>query len=345
MVIHLPKNGARVGDYTIIQKLGEGGSGYVYKAERGGRFFAIKFLSELAWTGWNRREVTIMVRLQTLNLQIPNVVGFRGCERWPDPDIGYPYIVMDYVPGLTMDKWAQRFNPSIRVALGKFLKIAQAMREVHRRGVLHRDLKELNIIIRADDGEPVVIDFGFGSVNGTPTETGPGGVPPGTPEYRSPEIIKFLRGETEGDFYTYTISDELWAKGVILYWLLTDVLPFGGRLELGLNERIRLNTPREPHLINPRVPEEASRLCMRMLEKNPQGRFQDDDELCAALEALLAAAEGEASWDLPLMDPQSPNDATTAGNSGAGGEPNERPKEVQQWIAHKPRRGWWPVEV
>jgi len=345
MVIHLPKDGARVGDYTIRHKLGEGGSGYVFKAERGGRFFAIKFLSELEWTGWNRREVTIMIRLQTLNLQIPNVVGFRGCERWPDPDVGYPYIVMDFVHGLTMDKWAQRFNPSARVALGKFLKTAQAMRAVHRLDVLHRDLKDLNIIIRASDGEPVVIDFGFGAMSGTPTETGPGRVPPGTPEYRSPEIIKFLRGETEGDIYTYTLSDELWAMGVVLYWLLTDVMPFGGRLELGLNDRIRLTAPRAPHTINPRVPEAASRLCMRMLEKEPRARFKDDDELCAALEAVLAAAEGDASWDVPLIDPQSPHDATTAGDPGADGVPNEKANEVQQWIAaHKPRRGWWPVE-
>jgi serine/threonine-protein kinase len=345
MVIHLPKDGARVGDYTIRHKLGEGGSGYVFKAERGGRFFAIKFLSELEWTGWNRREVTIMIRLQTLNLQIPNVVGFRGCERWPDPDIGYPYIVMDFVPGLTMDKWAQRFNPSARVALGKFLKTAQAMRAVHRLDVLHRDLKDLNIIIRASDGEPVVIDFGFGAMSGSPTETGPGRVPPGTPEYRSPEIIKFLRGETEGDVYTYALSDELWAMGVVLYWLLTDVMPFGGRLELGLNDRIRLSSPRAPHTINPRVPEAASRLCMRMLEKEPRARFKDDDELCAALEVVLAAAEGDASWDVPLIDPQSPHDATTAGDPGADGVPNEEANKVQQWIAaHKPRRGWWPVE-
>ena len=200
------------------------------------------------------------------------------------------------------------------------------MREVHRLGVLHRDLKELNILIRADDGEPVVIDFGFGALSGAPTETGLGRVPPGTPEYRSPEIIKFLKGETEGDAYTYTLSDELWAMGVLL-----------------------LNTPRAPHLVNPRVPEEASRLCLRMLEKNPQARFHDDDELCAALEALLSAAEGDASWDLPLIDPQSPNDTTTVGDPGAGetpnGEtPNERPRGVQQWIAYKPRRGWLPVE-
>jgi len=345
MVIHLPKPGARVGDYTILHKLGEGGSGHVYKAERGGRFFAIKFLSDLEWTGWNRREVTIMVRLQALNLQIPNVVGFRGCERWPDPDRGYPYIVMDFVPGLTMDKWVQRFNPSARVGLGKFLNIAKGTREVHRLGILHRDLKDLNIIIRADDGEPVLIDFGFGAMKGAPTETGPGRVPPGTPEYRSPETVKFLRGETEENIYTYTLSDELWAMGVLLYWLLTDVLPFGGRLELGLNDRIRLDTPRAPRLINPRVPEAASRLCMRMLEREPQARFKDDDELCAALETVLAAAEGEASWDVPLIDPQSPHDATTAGDPGAEGVPNERGNEVQRWIAaHKPRRGWWPVE-
>jgi len=133
--------------------------------------------------------------------------------------------------------------------------------------------------------------------------------------------------------------------GVVLYWLLTDVMPFGGRLELGLNDRIRLSTPRAPHVINPRVPEAASRLCMRMLEKQPGARFKDDDELCAALEAVLAAAEGDASWDVPLIDPQSPHDATTAGDPGADGVPNEEANKVQQWIAApKPRRGWWPVE-
>ncbi len=312
----------------------------MYKAERGERSFAIKFLADLELTGWNRREITLMLRLQ-----LPNVVGFRACERWPDPDLGYPYIVMDYVPGLTMDRWAQRFNPTARVGMNTYLKVARAMREVHRREVLHRDLKETNIMIRADDGEPVVIDFGFGAMKGIPTETTPGLVPPGTPEYRSPEMIKFLRGETEENIYTYTLSDELWAMGVLLYWLLTDEVPFGGRMVMGLHDRILLNTPREPHVTNPRVPEAASRLCMRMLEKDARARFKDDDELCEALEAVLAAAEGDASWDVPLMEPPPPHDATTESNSGKGGEPHQKkPREGQRWMAHRPRRGWRPVE-
>ncbi|QRN99302.1 protein kinase [Archangium violaceum] len=311
----------------------------MYKAERGERLFAIKFLADLELTGWNRREITLMLRLQ-----LPNVVGFRACERWPHPDLGYPYIVMDYVPGVTMDQWAQRINPTARVGMDTFLKVARAMREVHRLEVLHRDLKETNIMIRADDGEPVVIDFGFGAMKGVPTETKPGRVPPGTPEYRSPEMIKFLRGEAEEIIYTYTLSDELWAMGVLLYWLLTDELPFGERTELGLQDRILRNTPREPHAMNPRVPEAASRLCMRMLAKDPRERFKDDDELCAALEAVLAAAEGDASWDVPLMEPPSPHEATVEGNPDEGGKPNEEPKDEQQWMAHKPQRGWKPEE-
>ncbi len=340
MVIHLPQKGAKVGAYEILEQLGHGGGGYVYKAERGGRYYAVKVLNTLDLDGWSRREVTALV-----NLPLPNVVRFVGCDRWPDVETGYPCVIMEFVSGLPLETYALRYNPSTRRALTIFLKIVKALREVYRLGVLHRDIKEKNIIIREDDGEPILVDFGFSSVSGFPTVTMPGMLPPGTPEYRSPEAMRFLAGMTKEDSYTYSLSDELWALGVTLYWLLTDVMPFGTRNELGLQARIRLESPPTPRIANPRLPEAPSRLCLRMLEKNPQGRFQDDDELCAALEALLAAAEGEASWDLPLMDPQSPNDATTAGNSGAGGEPNERPKEVQQWIAHKPRRGWWPVEV
>jgi serine/threonine-protein kinase len=270
------------------------------------------------------------------------VVRFRACERWPDPDVGYLYIVMDFVPGLTLDKWAWRFNPTARVGLHTFLKIARAMREVHRNQVLHRDLKESNILIRDGDGEPVIIDFGFGAMKGAPSETRPGRIPPGTPEYRSPQMIKFLRGEVEENTYVYTLADELWAMGVMLYWLLTDELPFGDRTEAGLNGRIVGSAPGAPHVVNPRVPEAASRLCMRMLEKEPGARLKDDDELCAALEAVLAEAEGEASWDVPLVEPASSKEAE--GELDEGGEAEEEPGEEQQGMAHKPGRGGWPQE-
>jgi serine/threonine-protein kinase len=255
--------------------------------------------------------------------------------------MGYPYIVMDFIPGLTLEKWAQRFNPTARVGLNTFLKIARVMREVHRRQVLHRDLKESNVMIRDGDGEPVIIDFGFGAMKGAPSETKPGRVPPGTPEYRSPELLKFVRGEGAEDTYVYTLADELWAMGVMLYWLLTDELPFGDRREAGMNGRIVGSAPQEPHVVNPRVPEAASRLCMRMLEKEPGARFKDDDALCAALEAVLAQAEGDGSWDVPLVEPPSSQDEMEEGDEG--GEPNEEPGE-EQGMAHEPAHGVGPMQ-
>lgn len=336
MVIHLPQKGAKVGAYEIIEQLGQGGGGYVYKAKRGGRYYAVKVLNTLGLDGWTRREVTALV-----NLPLPNVVRFVGCDRWPDAETGYPCIVMEFVSGLPLDTYAFRYNPSTRRALTIFLKIAKALREVFRLGVLHRDIKESNIIVRADDGEPILIDFGFSSVAGAPTVTVPGMLPPGTPEYRSPEAMQFLAGMTKEDSYAYTLSDELWALGVTLYWLLTDVMPFGTRNEPGLNARIRLESPPNPQVANPRLPEAVSRLCLRMLEKNPRARFQTHDEIISAVEALLSAHEGDESWAAPLIDPDSPHNAPTVAGPNAEKPRNEQDKQVLQWIGERPRRGRW----
>jgi serine/threonine-protein kinase len=336
LVIHLPQKGARVGAYEIIEQLGQGGCGYVYKAERGGRYYAVKVLNTLDLDGWTRREVTALV-----NLPLPNVVRFIGYDRWPDAEIGYPCIIMEFVSGLPLDAYALRYNPSTRRALTIFLKIAQALREVFRLGVLHRDIKESNIVIRAHDGEPILVDFGFSSVAGIPTVTGPGKLPPGTPEYRSPEAMQFLASMTGEDSYTYSLSDELWALGVTLYWLLTDVPPFGTRNEPGLQARIRLESPPNPRTVNPRVPEAVSRLCLRMLEKDPRARFQTHDEICSAVEKLLSANEGDASWDVPLIDPNSPHRVSTVGGPNAEKPRDEHEKQVLQWIGDKPRRGCW----
>ena len=338
MVIHLPQKGARVGAYEIIEQVGQGGAGYVYKAERGGRYYAIKVLNKLDLDGWTRREVTALA-----NLPLPNVARFVGYDRWPEADTGYPCIIMEFVSGLPLDVFALRHNPSTRRALLIFSKMTRALGDVFRLGVMHRDVKESNVIIREEDGEPILIDFGFSAVVGVPTVTGHGWVPPGTPEYRSPEIMRFLAGQTEEDTYTYRLSDELWALGVTLYWLLTDEMPFGSRNELGLNERVRVEAPRPPRLVNPRVPEAVSRVCLRMLEKDALARFQTHEEIYEAVEALLSQNEGAADWEEPLMDPTSPNEATATGDAGAGAPDHEPEKPVPSWIADKPRRGRWPV--
>ncbi|ATB38694.1 protein kinase [Cystobacter fuscus] len=315
LVICLPEPGAMVGAYRIIEKLGRGGSGHVYKAERGGRFYAIKVLDTLEEGGWSRRELAAMLRLS-----LDNVVRFKSFDRWPDAEVGYPCIVMEFVPGLSLEDWARRLNPPVRAVLTVFHKVVMALEDIFELGVLHRDIKASNILIREPDGEPVLIDFGFSAVRGDLTRTVPGLLPPGTPEYRSPEAVRFARGETGALTYTYGLSDELWAAGVLLYWLLTDTLPFGSRNTPGLNDRIRLETPLAPHVLNPRVPEAVGRLCLRMLEKEPRARFQTHEALLVALEELLAGSEGEVSWDQPLIDPGPPRLEGEGGSDPEGEE-------------------------
>ncbi|OJH38790.1 serine/threonine protein kinase [Cystobacter ferrugineus] len=350
LVICLPQPGAMVGAYRILEKLGRGGSGHVYKAERGGRFYAIKVLDTLEEGGWSRRELAAMLRLS-----LDNVVRFKSFDRWPDAEVGYPCIVMEFVPGLSLEDWASRVNPPVRAVLTVFLKVVMALEDIFELGVLHRDIKASNILIREQDGEPVLIDFGFSAVRGEPTRTVPGLLPPGTPEYRSPEAVRFARGETGALTYTYGLSDELWAAGVLLYWLLTDTLPFGSRNTPGLNDRIRLETPLAPHVLNPRVPEPVSRLCLRMLEKEPRARFQTHEALLVELEDLLAGSEGEGGWDQPLIDPEPPRREGEGGSDLEGDEsgfPGRAPRRRRGQGAWEqgtpggkktPRRAWGGV--
>ena len=111
--------------------------------------------------------------------------------------------------------------------------------------------------------------------------------------------------------YKSQVSDELWALSVTFYWLLANRLPFGTRRRPFLVKAILGRTPRAPHECNPRVPRALSDICMRMLEKEPAARFPDMDALAAALESALAAARGDTSWDVPLGDPDAPEETTT----------------------------------
>ncbi|HYO70980.1 MAG TPA: serine/threonine-protein kinase, partial [Archangium sp.] len=303
----LPESGDSVGDYRLAAKLGDGGQGLVFKAERAGRFFVIKFFRARELDAWGLMEVSILQKFKH-----PHIVRVRGYERWPDPDLGYFYIVMEWVEGLTLEQYVLTENPCARRSAGLMLTLARTLGAVHRKNVLHRDVKRDNILIRSRDGQPVLVDFGLGAMAETTPVPGSRLLPPGTQEYVSPEAWRFL-GENVGEPVTYKsqVSDELWALGVTFYWLLANRLPFGTRRRPFLVKAILGLTPRAPHECNPRVPRALSDLCMRMLEKEPAARFPDMDALAAALESALAAAQGDASWDVPLGDPDAPEETTT----------------------------------
>jgi eukaryotic-like serine/threonine-protein kinase len=333
----LPDVGDTIGEYKIVGYLGAGGLGVVFKVERGGRFFAMKFLDGSKLDGRGKREIAILNHLDN-----PRVVRYVGSDYWPDPATGHPFIVMEFVPGDTLDAFAERKNPNARKVVQIVLDAACTLGEVHSAGVFHRDLKPSNIIIRGAAEQPTLIDFGVGSLMGFARLTG-SSLPPGTEEFRSPEALRFHR-ENKGRMvqYEYGVADELWALGVCFYWLLTDTMPFGERSDdggvEGLHERILTQRPEAPHTSNPRVPPVVSALCSRMLDAQPDRRFAHVPELCSALREAMRRAADDASWDVPLFDPEDPQANTTADDPERM-DPNDVTRAVRRWVNRRPRRG------
>ncbi|NOK15842.1 serine/threonine protein kinase [Corallococcus carmarthensis] len=323
-------SGTDIGGYLVEEKLGAGGFGAVYRARRGGRLYALKLIPLWGLADWAEREVAILLRLKHSNL-----VRIRGHGQWPDEAPQFFFIIMDYVEGRRLDVWAKEENPSAREVVLKVLGVARGLEAAHRAKVVHRDLKESNVVVRASDDEAVVVDFGAGGYESAPSITG-GVLPPGTPEYRAPEAWRFQQehGDEQARSYQPGPSDDLYALGVVLYWLLTGRQPFLPDEAEGV-EAVLNRAPKPPHALNPRVPESLSAVCMRLLAKEPEERHPNAEALCAELGALRAQAD--ESWDVKLCDAHGPDTATTIAEA-----PHAGADELAQWLKKRkarPRRG------
>jgi serine/threonine-protein kinase len=273
--------GTQVVGFTVEALLATGSFGTVYRAKRDGRLFAIKLVPK---GSRGEREVDALRRAQ-----FPNVVAFRGYGLWPEDKPRFMVLAMELVEGRTLEVWAREENPCALVLVRQVL--------LPFAGVVHRDVKESNILIRDADGAPVLVDFGSAGYEGAPRLTGV--LPPGTPEYRGPEVLRFARESESLEPYQASPGDDLWALGVTLYIVLTRQLPFGDRRSPGMNHAILHEHPQAPHELNPRVPPALGELCLRMLEKAPEARYTDTEALAEALEKV--ALPGAESWHVPLF--------------------------------------------
>ncbi|WNG47674.1 serine/threonine protein kinase [Archangium minus] len=310
--------GTEVAGFTIEGLISTGSTGAVYRARRGRQLFAIKLVPR---NPRGDREVDALRRMRH-----PNVVGFHGYGFWPDNEPRALVLALELVDGRPLDVWAREENPSaLELVSQVLLPLALTLADVHGAGVVHRDIKEPNIVMREADGLPVLVDFGSAGLEDTPRLTLR--LPPGTPEYRSPEAWRFAR-EWEGEPYSAGPGDDLWALGVVTYAVLTGKLPFGDRHDPGMVRAILHETPQAPHALNPNVPLALSELCLRMLEKEPGARFANARELAEALATEWAQAD--RSWLVPLFPGAEQAERPTPSPSLA--KP-ERQAPRRQWLA------------
>jgi serine/threonine protein kinase len=325
-----------VAGYEVLGKLGHGGFGAVFLARCEGRTYALKFVRLGRPAQWAEREAEALRRLHH-----PNVVGFHGCVLWPEAEPQYRVLVMDAIPGQPLHEWVQRENPPVsRLLREVVLPTARALGAVHRAGVVHRDVKESNILMREEDGQPVLVDFGAAGYEGAPRLTS--FWPPGTRAYLSPEGWDYFRihvGETDAH-YIAEPADDWWALGVSLYWMLTDELPFNSGDMMELGGLVLRSRPKPPHECNPWVPREVSGLCLRLLARNREERLVGEEAVCAAVEATLAQAD--ASWQEPLFAGYTPDTLTTEQTVSIHEVWNLRAL-LKRRALQRPRRGQRPV--
>jgi len=323
--VELPP-GAVVDGWQVIGAMGKGGFGSVHHVEKDGEPCALKLALHREESGDDGRAHARTLRELGLLLMLdhPNIVKPRAFGYLPD---GRVYLVLEYVDGWTLDQWVERMHPTAREIARVFMKIAGAAAYMHRRGVKHRDLKLKNVLIRREDGEPIIIDFGAATYEHAEELTG-AGLPPGTDRFRAPEALGFLRklGRFGKERYSFQVADEIFSLGVMLYDMLTDPRPTEHKGKTPLNSPIRLIPFASPHRGNPRVPIALSDLVMNLLALDPKHRPENMEVVRREL-AELAEHKG-TEYAVPVHLPSEQRAPAPEGDV-----PGElAPPELRGWL-------------
>jgi serine/threonine protein kinase len=284
--------GERVGDWLIRKRVGAGSFGAVYLVECGGELFALKFALRHPESGDDLNQTAARLQKEMaclLQIQHPNIVRTYAYGRWPHPKTGYPYLLMDFVDGLTLHDWRQQLAPTFRQVFELFAKLALALDALDREQLRHRDVKGSNIMVRSRDGEPVLLDFGSAHYAQAVRLT-EGPLPPGTPHYRSPESLRFQRQSYRDPkaHYLFRLTDDLYSLGVSLYEVMVGRAPFSPNLPREvLNIEIERRPAPSPASFDERLGSAMCQLVLRMLEKKPEDRPQTGQAVHEALQLVL----------------------------------------------------------
>jgi eukaryotic-like serine/threonine-protein kinase len=273
--------GQTIYHYKIIEKLGEGGMGVVYKAHdtKLDRIVALKFLPT---AGGEKEKARLIREAQAIaQLDHPNICTVHEIG---DSE-GVPYIAMAYIEGETLRDRVGNGPLVMNEIIDYTRQIARGLQSAHRKHITHRDIKSANIMI-TPDGQIKIMDFGLAKLAGR-TQLTQEGSTAGTVMYMSPEQA---RGE-DVDHRT-----DIWSFGVVLYEMLTGRLPFQSEYETAAVYSILNEDPPPIGNFNPDVPPELEAIVKKALQKNKEDRYQQLDELLSDLDVLSGTAVKKIVW-------------------------------------------------
>jgi serine/threonine protein kinase/tetratricopeptide (TPR) repeat protein len=259
------KPGSRIGPYRITQVLGEGGMGIVYLAEQHKpvkRQVAVKIIKP----GMDSKRVITRFEAERQALAFMDHPNIAHVYDAGTTELGRPYFVMEYVKGLSITDYCDHHKLTIEDRLNLFLQICQAVHHAHQKGIIHRDIKPSNILVSVNNNRPIpkIIDFGVAkaidrSLTDRTMLTEDSQLL-GTPEYMSPEQADMVSEDID-------IRSDIYSLGVLLYVLLTGVLPFGSdTLRTGgiehIRQIIRETDPKTPSTRLSSLGEEAKKVAL-----------------------------------------------------------------------------------
>lgn len=272
----------RVRDFILEKKIGEGGVGEVWLAYHQAlkKYYAIKVIFSHLSTEPHFHDRFIQEAITMVNLEHPHIVGahdFFSME-------GRSFLVMSYIDGGSLQDQLKAQGPlPLNDTLQISKNILDALNFAHSRGVIHRDVKPSNILLKSD-GHPYLVDFGISIVMGKPRIT-QFGTNIGTPEFMSPEQIKAKAIDHRCDVYSY---------GCVMYEMLTGRPPFGSREEGKGDYEIMSGhleqTPDPIRKFNPNVDEHIEAVVMRAMAKDPADRYHGCSAMAEALTAEVKTA-------------------------------------------------------
>jgi serine/threonine protein kinase/tetratricopeptide (TPR) repeat protein len=281
--------GKTISHYNILEKLGEGGMGVVYKAEdtKLKRMVALKFLPPELTREPEAKARFIQEAQAASALDHPNICTIYAIDETSD---GRLFICMAHYEGETLKDMIRRGPLDGHEAVRIVMQIGQGLAKAHSRGIVHRDIKPANIIV-TKDGAAKILDFGLAKLAG-PTKLTKAGTMLGTVAYMSPE-------QARGDSVDH--RTDIWSLGVVLYEMLAGTCPFRSEYDQALVYSILNEEPASLKSLRPELPIELDRTAAKTLRKDPEKRFQDMGAFVSALSGISRPGTERASPSVAVL--------------------------------------------